>query len=229
MIGIPERVQRFADNVVETVGIEPAIEFVAGYWLITLTAPRVVATARFKHSRGRGGRWSWHDGTLTVDGEPRPVTNSMEELARLVADPDGRAAAPAPLPASEPPGKAPAAVQRDFWAIARKLGTDAVTVGCDGKRWVVALEMTKPSGATASLRINYANHAHRWIPDPYRPFTLILDGRDRTSEINNLAEAMALMAGQSEPGEPGTGGVAGAAEATGFGSVDVRRHSVIRN
>jgi hypothetical protein len=229
MIGIPERVQRFADHVVEVVGIEPAIESVAGYWLITLTAPRVVATARFKRSSGRGGRWFWHDGTLLVDGEPRPVTNSMEELARLVADPDGRAVAPAPLPASEPPGKAPAAVQRDFWAIARKLGTDAVTVGRDGKRWVVALEMAKPSGATASLRINYANHAHRWNPDPYHPFTLILNGRECTSQINNLAEAMALMADQSEPGEPGTGPATGPAQGAGFDSVDVRRHSVIRN
>jgi hypothetical protein len=226
---IPDRVQRFADHVVEGVGLAPTVELVAGYWLIMLTTPRVVATARFKRSSGRGGRWFWHDGTLLVDGEPRPTTRSMEELASLIADPDGRAAAPAPLPASEPPGSAPAAVQRDFWAIARKLGTDAVTVGRDGKRWVVALELTKPNGATASLRINYANHAHRWHPDPRHPFTLILDGRDHTSQINNLAEAMALMAGQSEPGEPDTGGVAGTAAATGFGSVDVRRHSVIRN
>ena len=224
MIGIPERVQSFADEATRVTGVECSIESVSGYWRVTIEVPRVVATARFRHTRGRGGRWSWCDGTLLVDGQPRPTTKTFQQLARLIADPDCHAEPLEPLAASEPPRNAPAAVQRDFWAIARRLGHDVVTLGLDGNDWVIALE--SPGKA---LRNRYLPHAGRWLPDPYQPFTVVVDGRDRTPEINDLAGALALLMDQSEPGEPGSGAATGPATGTGFGSVDVRRHSVIRN
>lgn len=219
---VPVRVQELAQDIRAKLSIEPVVEFVGKRWRVSVITERVTAIAEYK--RSSGGRWFWCDGKLLVDGQLRPVADNLTHLKRIIADPDGRKIELDPMPPVAAITDAPAVVQRDYWLIARRIGQDFITVGHTWNRWVISLD--KPG---AVLRMRYAKRGQLWVNDHRRPWELVVDGRDRTDEVTDLANAMALLLDQSEPGEQGESAVGGPASGARANSVEVRRHSVIRN
>lgn len=209
----------------------PTVEEVPGTgrrWLLTHRNDRVTMTLLCRPAKR--GRYTWLNSTLTVDGEPRQVADSYEDFVRIFNDPDEtppERPIPEPLPACDP-DNLPPMVASTYRRLAESLAGDRITVGHDRNTWVI--DLADPSG-NAFLRLEFRRY-HRGKPVGDMRILLIVEGRDRSREVHgNLAAAVALMARQATPNTgpaPGNSGQEATA-GQGFGSVGVRRHSVIRN
>ncbi|MGH9288078.1 MAG: hypothetical protein ACRD0V_07295 [Acidimicrobiales bacterium] len=163
----------------------------------------------------------WAASTLEVDGQPRPLAPDADALAAVMRDPDAVVDL-GPMPSPAPVEDAPPQVRHTFRILTGRVG-DAmdVALGRDGDRWVIGLR-----AAAVTMRMTFHRHKRGWQPT----IRVVVGGADRSHEVNDDLEA-ALVLLTDAPRRPAAAApVIGApAEGKGFGSVDVRRHAVIRN
>lgn len=227
----PRELTELVADLTRDTDVTPDVEEIPGFerrWQLTLRNDRVLMTMVVK-SAGRG-RYAWVRSALTVDGQPRPVAESYSHFVRIFNDPDEtppERAVPEPLPPCSPEGLPPM-VASAYGQLAKSLGAEAVVLGHEHNHW--ALDIVSPNGQ-AFLRLSY-RRPKRGKPVSDMRLTMIVEGRDRSREVRgDLDVALALLARQSTP-NTGPATADSGQEATsgqGYGSVGVRRHSVIRN
>ena len=127
------------------------------------------------------------------------------------------------MPPAVDPTTVPPVVRQTYVRLAKSLGAENVHVGHEGKLWVIGID-----GERGGLRLRFATIKRRTYPLK-RYIQIVVDGRDHSADVkNDLDQAMALLtAPAAGPDAPSSEGAT--AEGTGFGSVGVRRHSVMRN
>lgn len=213
-------------------GVAPAVEEIRGAerrWRLTMRNERVCMTIVAKAAKR--GRYIQVKSTLEVDGQPRPVAESYRHFVRIFNDPDETPPEaelpPAPDPCG-PDGPLPPIVAGYYRQLTGRIPAENLTLGRDGYNFVIDL---RSENGNALLRIGFLR------PKPHKPpdemdLLLIIEGRDRSREVKgDLEAALALLGRQATP-NTGPGEAPAGQEATtgqGYGSVGVRRHSVIRN
>ncbi len=225
-IPLPDELVREIAHLRQCVGVEPElIELAPRRWRITMRNERVYMDVDYR-SASRG-RISWLRSALIVDGKRRPRARDCEHFARIFHDPDnelppaGSALEPPPPPVD--PDTAPVIVQMPYRKLAQAIGADNVQIGRAGRRWVVSV-----SRPNADFRMNFVQQGRKTYPAK-RLIQIVIDGRDYSRQVHNqLDEAVALLAAPTQgPDTPTTAG--STEQGAGFGSVGVRRHSVMRN
>lgn len=220
--GLPRELLHQVRNLVRA-GITPHVDEIGPRrWRLWARNDRVYADADYRAaSRGRIVHLR---GALLVDGQRRPLTHTAEELTRLMREPGERPAPPVelePLLPDADVAAAPGHVQHMHARLARALGGDAVRLGNRGPQWIVAVSTPR-----AELRMSFLRGKGRHL-DMY--LRVIIDGEDVSQQVNgDLTRALAMMT--VSPTGPAVEAAEGSpAAGTGFGSVGVRRHSVMRN
>lgn len=227
----PRELAEEAADLERDTGVTPTIEEIPGLptrWVLTHANERVRMTLTVQAAKH--GRYTWLDSTLEVDGKPRPVADTYSHYVRIFNDPDERPPEreiPDPLPSAA--GEVmPPLVSQHYHGLVRSLSPDRVTVGHHGNEWAIDL---RSEDGSSFLRLSFRK-AKRGKPTADMRITLIVEGRDRSREVaGNLEAAMALLARQATPntGPAGQGDGQESTSGQGYGSVGVRRHSVIRN
>ncbi len=161
-----------------------------GGWVVAVEGGHVRATAVFVH---RGGKTKQARGELTVDGEPRPLAHSWEQLREIWDEHEGnRAAAPAGLMVIEDPGTRPVPGSvRTAAGIIEKRTSGAVPVrtGVNGAHWVIGVDGRDGDG----LRFVFTRDGQSWVPDKGRPLQVIVGGEDKSADAEgDMAKAMAI-------------------------------------
>lgn len=231
---IPRELGKMLATLRAVIDTEPEVIATATQeWRVTVRNDRVVMTLDYLNA-GRGAM-RWKRSTLTVDGEPRPLAANLDDFARIFRNPDGVPGGswPAvqpdePLPPCDP-NELPVVAKATYDGLAEALaGTPlaaaAITVGFRHRLWVIDLDTPR-----VHLRFQW-RPARRGRGVEQGPMRLHVDGRDASAEVGkDLAKAMQVVAAATA-GQSATPATIGApAKGEGFGSVGVRRASVIRN
>jgi hypothetical protein len=225
-IPLPDELILRLNDLRKSTGVEPELtEIAPRRWRMSVRNERVYMEVDYR-SAARG-RIVWLRSALIVDGKRRPLARDPEHFARIFRDPDnelppeGAQLRPPPKPAN--PESAPTIVRLPYLRLSSLIGAENVQVGHEGKRWVISVAMPG-----RDFRMNFVRQGQKVYP-AQRTIELIIDGRDYTRQVNNkLEDALALLApAGAAPEAPGTSGTAD--QGSGFGSVDIRRHSVMRN
>lgn len=212
-------------------GVAPEVEEIPGLerrWKLTLLNDRVQMTLIAKSANR--GRYTWLKSTLVVDGQPRPIASGYRHFVRIFNDPDEtppERAIPDPLPPCRPED-VPQRVASAYQRLVESLGEERVALGGGHNAW--AIDITSPNGQ-AFMRLGF-RRAKRGKPVSDMRILMIVEGRDRSREVQgSLEAALALLARQGTPNTGPTATDSGqeATSGQGYGSVGVRRHSVIRN
>jgi hypothetical protein len=221
---LPGELTDTIDKLREVTGLEPAVTTTAPRrWRIDVDSDRVHMDVDFRAARR--DRIVWLRSTLSVDGQPRKIASSIEHLGRIFRDPDNEcpdiAQADELLPQVDP-NTAPAVVRHVYASLARAVG-DAARVGNLGDKWVVSF-----SGPDRELQLRFLRDKRK-VGQARQFIQLIVGGRDLSEQVaGRLDEALALLtAPRTGPAVAATEGETAGGE--GFGSVGVRRHSVMRN
>lgn len=226
------------DKLEQATGVAASVEVPAPRrWRIVHTNGRVRLTYDMK-STGPG-RVAWAASTLTVDGQRRPLASDFTHYTAIFADPDkapatsGDTTSPAPRPWKIE--DAPDHVQQYCTQIDDALAVEhTVTVGYldDRAAWVIQITTER---ATACLRLvrgtgGRKNRRHpKWRLDPKDPISLVVDGVDRSAEVDGkVARMLEIMGRPGEQGPPADGPVTGPAPAARSNAVTTRRATVIR-
>lgn len=120
----------------------------------------------------------------------------------------------------------PARINRDFLDLKFKLRhyNIAPTITFDGARtWIISLEDADSEDETFKLSIIYKTRERK---NPKKSFKGVIDGEEK--DFADLISMLNSLQGRRK-GTQGSSPVEGTAAATGHGSVQVRRASVIRN
>jgi hypothetical protein len=225
-IELPKELIWEIDLIRRITGVEPELtELAPRRWRIAVRNERVYMDIDYR-SASRG-RIVWLRSGLFVDGKRRPRAKDPEHFGRIFHDPDSElppeGAAIEPPPPSVAPETAPIVVQVPYRKLAAVAGAENVQIGRKGRRWVISI--SRPG---RDFRMNFVQQGRKTYP-AQRLIQLVVDGRDYSKQIRNqLEDAMALLVAPTVgPDAPGTTG--STEQGAGFGSVDVRRHSVMRN
>jgi hypothetical protein len=201
-------------------------------WRVTVSNDRVSMWVEYEAlSRGR---LQWAGSQLFIDGNQVPKADSYGHFLQIFADPDADMPARVPVFVDVDPGAAPPAVRSTYQklvaAAGKQPGELRVAVRRAGRQWLVCVENER-----MSLRCRFETplmNPLRPLASPQtrrarRPLELVVDGQDRTEEINGrIDKALAMMLDHpAPPARPAIGHRAPAAVNTG---VAVRRQSVIR-
>lgn len=209
-------------------------------WRLTVASPRVTVETDYDHiSRGR---LTYRRSTLSIDGRAVPKASTYTHLRRTFLNPDNPETAVLGEPAwtavanlAELP--APVRAYRRQLTVALKAkGIDAdkhLQYQRAGRRWRILLASDQGEVALHFVqdRHNVSRpHLAREVHQARQFITLTVNGVDRTAEVNNRIDlAIGMWAGVGLPGQPAPGPVARRqGDHLGYGSVDVRRHSVNR-
>jgi hypothetical protein len=225
-IPLPDELTRLLAHLRQCVGVEPElVELAPRRWRIIIRNERVYMDMDYRSaSRGRISRLR---SALIVDGRRRPLARNCEHFARIFHDPDNElspeGAALEPPPPAVDPATAPIIVQVPYRKMAAAVGVDNVHIGRVGRCWVISI--CTPKG---DFRMNFVQQGRKTYPAK-KLIQIVVDGRDYSHQVRNqLDEAMALLtAPAAGPDTPNTSG--SPEQGAGFGSVGVRRHSVMRN
>lgn len=227
---LPRVVRIEADKVHAAVGLTPAVERDGDSWTLIVASDRVTATATYQR-KGKG-HVKWVNGSLTVDGEDRPLARTYNQLARILHDPDRAqravTASSPPLPPLITPADAPPLVSSHYHQTVTAIGGRAeIRLHGTRNRWIIAL--TSPR---ATLRVHY-RRIRRGSPigyDPRQPFHIIINGEDRTDEAaGDLTRAIRLASAALRTPADNVAPSGAPAAAARCNSVEIRRHSVMRN
>lgn len=213
-------------------GVAPMVEEIRGAerrWLITMRNERVRMTITAKAAKR--GRYTQVHSTLEIDGQPRPVADDYRHFVRIFNDPDEtppKGEIPPPPEPCDPDRPLPPTVAVYYRSLTERIPPERITLGRDRDDYVIDL---RSENGSSFLRIAFLRPKRNKPPDEMG-LMLIIEGRDRSREVKgDLEAALALLGKQATPntgpGEPTAGQESTAGQ--GFGSVGVRRHSVIRN
>lgn len=221
----PEDLIRTINWLQVNTGVEPeVVELATHRWRIIVQNERVYMEMDIR--RAKRERYVWLRSALIVDGVRRQNARDSKHFVRIFHDPDNALPPEGELDALLPavdPTTAPPIVRGPYMTLARRLGAENVHIGNDGRRWVIGID-----GPKGGLRLRFVKAGRRTYPTK-RWVQVVKDGRDYSDDVNNdLEQAMALLSAPATgPVAPGTEGAT--ADGSGFGSVGVRRHSVMRN
>jgi len=222
----PDELVDLIDWLRTATGVEPELTELATHrWRMGVRNERVYMELDVR--RAKRNRYVWLRSALFIDGERRPNARDPEHFVRIFHDPDDalppQGAVLDPMPPLVDPVTVPPAVRHVYVRLAHQLGAENVRVGHESSLWVVEL-----SGERGGLHLRFTTIKRRTYPAK-RYIQVVADGRDYSADVNNdLEQAMALLSAPATgPAVPGTEGAT--ADGAGFGSVGVRRHSVIRN
>lgn len=220
----PEAVRNYGRRLRRATGIEPVMtRETSRRWRVSVANDRVESVAVFR--RSPAGKWNQQKGETNnyIDSHPIGTVPNSKALRKLFGDPDNTGIAqPTPMPADADPDHAPAEVRAGYRMFADKFG-DNVRLGRRGNVWVIGVDLHSDEHSM-SMRANLS-------PSGDIKVEVILDGKDRTEEVDNdMSKAMALMTGNGPgnstgPPVPNKGGPSGPARSN---AVETRRHSVMR-
>lgn len=198
----PKEVRRAAEDA-RDIGLSPVVSGEpGGNWVVTVEGEHVRATAAFAH---RGGKTRQARGELTVDGEPRPLAGSWEELREIWDRHEGEAPEPAGLPEIGDPGGRPVPeIVRTTAALIEGRMQSAVPVrtGVNGDRWLIGVDGRDGDG----LRLVFTRCGRTWAPDDDHPIQVIVGGEDKSAEAQgDIGKAMALALGSAHPDDGAAG------------------------
>ena len=199
-------VRREADVLHAVTGHEPHLTRLDhDRWRIVMDNGRVHMFVDYRVA-GRG-RLHWANSALTIDGRRVRRAGSIEQFAAIFANPDGgRGTTPGPdmLP-PETADNAPTLVRSAYARLVDQLPDATIGIGHQGNDWAIQI-----ASGPVVMRLHYRTRISgtagrrgeaRCRPVSRHPFTIIVDGADRTAEFEgNMARAMAFLSGR--PGEP---------------------------
>lgn len=227
---LPRVVRIEADKARAAVRLTPTVERDGNSWTLIVASERVTATATYQ--RQGKGRVKWVSGSLTVDGEDRPLARTYNQLARILHDPDSAqhaATASSPrLPPLITTADAPPLVSSHYHQTVTAIGGHAeIQLHGTRNRWTIALNSPQ-----ATLRVHY-RRIRRGSPigyDPRQPFHIIINGEDRTHEAaGDLTRAIRLASVALSTHADNLTPSGAPSAAARSNSVEIRRHSVMRN
>lgn len=232
----PKEVRRLLADLRER-GFSPVARGVpGGEWEVAIEGEHVRATAGYVF---RNGKTRQVPGTLTIDGEPRPLARDYEDLRCIWDEHENPAPAAAPVPAVlleiTGPGDQPVPYVVRSTAENVRLGVERagsefeVRVGTSGSHWVIGIDLPGGDG----LRLVFTKYRfHGWELDRDQRVQVIAGGQDRSAEAEgDIGKALSLLTRTSppKPGDPPPGTSAVRQQAgTRDQGVETRRRVVIR-
>jgi hypothetical protein len=222
---VPHELADTIDFLRTATGVEPEVTELATHrWRVSVRNDRVYMELDAR--RAKRERFVWLRSALIVDGERRPLARDPKHFVRIFHDPDNELPPEGVLDHMLPavdPVTAPPAVRQIYVNLVRRLGDSNVQIGHEGRRWLIGVD-----GPKGGIRFRFVTVGRRTSPVK-RWIQVIKDGRDYSADVNNdLEQALALLSAPATgPAVAGTEGTT--SDGSGFGSVGVRRHSVMRN
>lgn len=231
---MPTRVRQLAARLIEVVGRELAVEYIAnGRWQITISDDRVQAVLMLRQTPL--GRIRLRGTSLTIDGKLLRLPRGAERLAQIFDDPDSALQAGTPaeqtLPPEHPIHHAPPVVRHHFYSLLMRMRRAKEGVKLDVNEcehgWTLTIDVEGDGLKKTSLRLNYTQRRH-WGFDPQRPLDLWIDGEDRTDDTRgDMTKALRmLMRGPEAP--TSTPAINGPASSQRSNAVETRRATVRR-
>lgn len=201
-------------------------------WLVSAANERVEVRSEYQVVDTR--RLQLKASELLIDGRQVPRMQTYTDLVRLFANPDGggEPAGDDPELVEVPVEDTPEGVRPTYQMLAKRRPSGLqLLVRRAGRRWYVCLENDR-----VQLRFVFVDFLmdHRRPtrdtgvgPPRHRPIVLVVDGEDRTDEVDGRLERALAMAGSHQAAQS-PAGIAGEHAAAVNTGVDVRRQTVIR-
>lgn len=226
----PKQAVRMAAALKQATGVDATVGLLRpGRWQLVLVNARIRLTIDYA-ARRPGGPILQVASELYEDGKPRAIARGFDDFVQIFNSASGPVAAVQldSMPPAADVAEAPSTVRAAYGSLQARLGESIdVSVGFDGGRWAIGLDVGEATG----LRLWFTCHDGEWgvRPGDMQVVSGGVDVSDRAG--GDVSEALALLTQPLVAGEPGKGPITGAwaPQAKKPTGVMVRNTTVIRN